>query len=227
MSEYSDDVELLPVVAHDCKSEDTTTSSLQIKRVDAVPCVAELQPKVAPVSTLPIAPSQVTSGKDDLKIWLSQNISEFKPALSVLDASFLQRNDIEWTPNLHVLEMSALQLKQAKNILFMQPQKINQMEHLLHNIKVPENTLNYKVYFFLKSLSQTRLFKLFQCQHPGCNYAEKCMSKFFNHVRIHTAEKPYKCDECPSSFAQQINLRMHKKTQHLKILAFKCNHCSK
>ena len=67
------------------------------------------------------------SGKDDLKQWLGQNISEFKPALSVLDISFLHKNDIEITENLHVLEMSAHQVSQAKNILFMQPQKINQM----------------------------------------------------------------------------------------------------
>lgn len=39
MSEYSDDIEPLQVVANDCKSEDTATSSLQIKKEDSVPCV--------------------------------------------------------------------------------------------------------------------------------------------------------------------------------------------
>jgi len=50
--------------------------------------------------------------------------------------------------------------------------------------------------------------------HP-CHVCEKTFKKkshLLNHIKIHTGERPYKCDECSKAFIESSKLQRHKKT---------------
>ena len=49
---------------------------------------------------------------------------------------------------------------------------------------------------------------LFQCSH--CTYASPDTFKLKRHMRIHTGEKPYKCDICHARFTQSNSLKAHR-----------------
>ena len=40
------------------------------------------------------------------------------------------------------------------------------------------------------------------------------MSNLRRHVKVHTGERPYKCDLCPSDFSDLKQLKAHKTKQH-------------
>lgn len=50
----------------------------------------------------------------------------------------------------------------------------------------------------------------FICQYDGCFYAAKRKNHLQVHMRLHTNEKPFKCDICDECFIQQSNLNTHK-----------------
>ena len=78
-------------------------------------------------------------------------------------------------------------------------------------------------------LSKTQ--KVFVCRYKGCG---KEFTKSWNlvyHARIHTNEKPFKCQDCRESFAQKGNLKRHMKIHAETALAkrkrFQCSVCLK
>lgn len=69
---------------------------------------------------------------------------------------------------------------------------------------------------------------LIKCPFPGCDKIFNRSYNFKSHMKVHSGEKPFKCNHCELSFARCHDLKRHEKI-HNKCVASQniCNLCGK
>ncbi|XP_044738040.1 zinc finger protein 664-like [Chrysoperla carnea] len=67
--------------------------------------------------------------------------------------------------------------------------------------------------------------KKYLCDYCGRDYHD--VSKLNDHIRTHTGEKPYSCNECNKLFTSQSLWSHHNRIHHTKEKRYKCTFCEK
>ena len=91
------------------------------------------------------------------------------------------------------------------------------------------STDQYVVFCFNRFKSDEVRKKLFQCKFGGsCHKIMPNRSKFIDHMRAHTKDKPFTCPMpgCNKSFGQRCNVKQHIQEVHEQLKPWECDHCS-
>lgn len=85
----------------------------------------------------------------------------------------------------------------------------------------------YIVYKFQKNSGINSFLRLFQCKFQGgCHRVVQSPSKFYDHLRSHTRERPFVC-HCGVAFVQRANLNKHQQHIHDGERPFECEDCGR
>lgn len=82
---------------------------------------------------------------------------------------------------------------------------------------------NKRTFLSHKRSHQSVAERRFKCSYIGCLKTFNYKLHLDNHERIHSGERPFKCDRCPLSFRQSIQLIIHKR-RHDGV-NIKCSKC--
>ena len=180
-------------------------------------------------------PNELTSSieKNEIKYKI-----HFKPSIILLNVLSDESETLSNSEN-HSINDNFLNQKRKKNSTLITKCikcKIEDCESLFENeTKLKEHMLiihkktfkcNYqnckKEYMIEKNYNKhikthSCIIKKYICPFPGCN---KRFTASYNqkiHYRIHTGERPYKCDKCNNEYYDRANYKYHLRTAHLNL----------
>ncbi len=98
------------------------------------------------------------------------------------------------------------------------------------SIKIEEKVPSTRCFRVLKYKNPRtqRQVKILKCDFEHCKMFFRKWHNFFDHLRVHTKERPFVCSEkgCDQSFTQKANLNKHLAV-HLRRKKLSCKKCTK
>lgn len=143
--------------------------------------------------------------------------------------------DVAQEPDANPITLPLSQISRIKTLLHLPEDSditIYDGADLTPEIRFRTHIPSTKLFIMIKYIrpTTTRLTTAFLCKHEGCDKLFPKWHNLFDHLRIHTREKPFKCPVkgCKSVFNQTANQKKHVDTHREGLgLRLACASCGK